>query len=361
MRLSIMIIFIMLSLCSLMAQPGPVNVEKLEQKLQELYAQIYDIKEQMQQTPNPELQAQLDQLIQQAKKLEEELQKMQPEAEPPEEPEPPDIPGFEPKRMPPGERPPMHGPEMQPPPPGPNMDELEKQLQEFRKAIKEIEKQIKSAAKEEKGKLESKRKKIQESIHQLEQKMQQQRRFPWQGRRPHERREEFRGQQPPREFGERLEGPIQEFMQELQEKSPKEYRKWIEQARRNPEEFRKQIGRMIQERREKHEMERIKRMDPELYKLMEQQRPLQQKLEKLVIELRKTPPEARDAAKVAEVQQILVALFDLRTSMKQHEIGRIQKDLEVKKQQLEKRQTNKSMIVDQKFKELMGEEGEWDW
>ncbi len=226
---------------------------------------------------------------------------------------------------------------------------IEKKLKELRENVVKLKQQNQVEPSKE---IELEIERIKKEMHELEKALQQQK-FAENDERKFKRTPRFDDE------SEMPEAPIRDFLQEMQQNSPQDYKRLIELRRKNPQEFKKVIKRIFHERKNK-EFEKIKKHDPELATLIEKEMKLSRQLEELLQKMEKLNYEQR-AAQSEEIRKLLTEIFDIRVAKHEYEISKVQKHLEEMKQTLERRLTNKQSIIDKKAKDIIGEQDEWDW
>jgi hypothetical protein len=341
------------------------KLDQFRQKLRDIYSQIYDLKQQTKENPSEELKQKIQALTQEAEELAKQIQAIQEKLhgeKPPQKDEP-----KPPKHTHPSEPVKKDGPPEQ----DKDREHLEREIQTKKQELHKIQEEMKNCDPEERSYLEVLRKKIMEELKGLHQKMgrshEKRHDRPWgkEGKdkeRKHSGKDEERPEH--KHFGDRFRRnamqnrpEVKEFLTQLQQESPDEYKKLMELREKNSREF----GEHLRERiKEMMELRRVKDKDPEMYAIRKKEHELNRKVKQLAGEIRRTSGPEREK-KIAELKGALEESFGMRTMMRQREIGHMEKELEKMKQQAQKRQQNKDIIIDQRLKELIGEEGEWVW
>ncbi|MBM3892683.1 MAG: hypothetical protein FJ279_15205 [Planctomycetes bacterium] len=135
----------------------------------------------------------------------------------------------------------------------------------------------------------------------------------------------------------------------------------LEELRRarvmEPDRFRDMIGRAFEDMRR---LERIKREDPKRYELLLRQRELDRQTFELARQLREGDAAKKDEAK-AKLKAALADLFDLREDEREQEISEMTERLERMKDTARLRRENKDAIVENRLKEMTGENEHLRW
>jgi len=135
----------------------------------------------------------------------------------------------------------------------------------------------------------------------------------------------------------------------------------LEELRRaramEPERFRDMIGRAFEDMRR---LERIKREDPKRFEAIQRQRELERQTFELARMAREADAAKKDEAK-AKLKAALADLFDLREDEREQEISELTVHLERMKDTARLRRENKDAIVENRLKEMTGENEHLRW
>jgi len=108
------------------------------------------------------------------------------------------------------------------------------------------------------------------------------------------------------------------------------------------------------------EMNELKQRDPKSYERMLSMRTLDREGRELAEQVRRGPPEEREAA-TKKLQDNLAKQFDLREEQRVREIAELKRRVEGLEKSLTDRKANKEKIVERRKKELLGEKLDEDW
>jgi hypothetical protein len=152
--------------------------------------------------------------------------------------------------------------------------------------------------------------------------------------------------------------------------NPEEVRGWLKDN--EPETLRRLIQMQEEGHREEvqrvlgdasmrmREMNDLKQRDPKGYERMQSMRTLDREGRELAEQVRRVPPEEREAA-TKKLQENLAKQFDLREEQRVREIAELKRRVEGLEKSLTDRKANKEKIVERRKKELLGEKLDEDW
>lgn len=304
-----MIVFSFISNSWLSSQELEPDRKALEEKLQELYSQIYDLKQQSKTEPHPELKEEIKRLEEEAKKIEEKIREKIERGD-----------AF------------------------PDKQNIEKQIQQKKKQLKELQKQMEQCEdEEEKEYLELYRQKLLEDLGRFQE-----------GPKQRFQKEEFIVKMPKEK---KLHDKLQEFLKFLEQENREEFQKLMKLKERDFHLFRKHLQNRLQDF-QKHR--NSKKENPEIAPILEEIKQLENKIQNILRELENIPQEEQQK-KIEEIKSLLSQIFDLKIRIQEKEVAEIEKQWQKSKAQLEKHQKNKGLIIEKRLKELLGQEDEWDW
>jgi hypothetical protein len=104
----------------------------------------------------------------------------------------------------------------------------------------------------------------------------------------------------------------------------------------------------------------LKQRDPKAFERMQSMRTLDREGMELAEQVRRGPPEEREAA-TKKLQENLAKQFDLREEQRVREISELKRRIEGLEKSLTDRKANKEKIVERRKKELLGEKVDEDW
>jgi DNA repair exonuclease SbcCD ATPase subunit len=174
------------------------------------------------------------------------------------------------------------------------------------------------------------------------------------------KRDGFRHPQGPPPHPQRLsEEEIEEILDCIRKFDPDLAEDLKELKKINKREF---MRKLMRARREMIKLERLKKKDPEMYKLIVNIRRLDIKSKKLADRIKRC--KEKDKEKAEELKQklrkLLEKLFDLREKRNAIEVERLEKRLKELKEKLKTRKANKLKIIERYLKKLLGED-ELEW
>jgi len=113
--------------------------------------------------------------------------------------------------------------------------------------------------------------------------------------------------------------------------------------------------------RQKHELEILKEIDPERYKLRGKEFELEVKSRNLAEDYRTTKSENEKKEIKNELKSVLKELFDLKEKDKKFELKRLEEEIEKLKKIMAERKKHKSDIIEQHLEELLLEKEYMRW
>ena len=102
--------------------------------------------------------------------------------------------------------------------------------------------------------------------------------------------------------------------------------------------------------------DQMEKSDPEFFKLLKQDAELELTTRQLTMQYRQTTDENAKAEIGAQLAETVAKHFDVRQKRRALELERLEKELNRMKDLFEKRNTSRDKIIDQRLKELKGEE-----
>lgn len=301
-------------------------LQRMQNEMNQVNEQINKMQREMGENPSEEIKAQLEFLRQRSRELEMQIQKLQRE----------------------------HGESSRGRPEEKGRETWQKKIERLhedighkRQKLEEIDREIMVADEEQWEKLENKRAKILQELEKLQNAL----------HKEEQQRRDFPGprMEKPGEFRENLPGEA-ELMAALEKEDPELHQRLMELKKRNPMKFRHELGQLL---REKTELEELRQHDPDFYQLMSETRKLERQVERLVEKIHRTGGGSQESLR-SEIKDILGQLFDAREKIKQRELNDLRKKVEDMERQLQQRRANKEIMVDQRMRELLGEESMWD-
>lgn len=136
------------------------------------------------------------------------------------------------------------------------------------------------------------------------------------------------------------------------------YREATHLQRRAPEHFRMWIRETIEQMRW---MEELKTENPAEYERVVKMRKLEVQCFELAERYRKSRDDTEKTSFRDQLKTVLNQLFDLRETEKEREIAMLEKELEDLRATVAKRKQNKSVIVQNRLKDLLGERDDMEW
>ena len=118
---------------------------------------------------------------------------------------------------------------------------------------------------------------------------------------------------------------------------------------------------LLQLQHEQKQLEQIKESDPERYELHKKAKELEDKITALVIKYHNSNNKKEKNKIKIELKSSLNALFDYREQPREDEIKRLNEKLNQMRKVLEKRKKKKAEIVENRWKELLGELSDLSW
>ena len=100
----------------------------------------------------------------------------------------------------------------------------------------------------------------------------------------------------------------------------------------------------------------MEKLDPELFKLLKQDAELERTTRQLTMQYRQTVDEQSKAEIGAQLAETVAKHFDVRQKRRALELDRLEKELNRMKALFEKRNQSRDKIIEQRLKELKGEE-----
>ncbi len=309
-----------------------------EEKLQELYGQIYDLKQQAQTDNSPELKEEINRLIQEAEKIEKKIQEQIEKAQSQKQPD---------RRADKKEL--------------PDKKDIEKQIQFKKKQLKALQKEIEQCDDEEEREyLELYRQKLLEDLSRFQKEPKPEQRQKFQRQEfmfKMKRNQDQEGEPRFPQKGNEIEGRLREFLKFLQKENLQEFQNLMQLRDKDFDLFREHLKELFKNFREKRQP---KHQDPETQKVLDEVKKLEKQAEEESKKLQGLSVEEKEK-KIQEIKTLLGQIFDAKNSIREKELFQMQKEWEKHKEQLEKRRKNKDLIIERRLKEILGEEGEWDW
>lgn len=102
--------------------------------------------------------------------------------------------------------------------------------------------------------------------------------------------------------------------------------------------------------------DQMEKSDPELFKLLKQDAELERTTRQLTMQYRQTVDEDAKAEIGAQLAETIAKHFDVRQKRRALELERLEKELNRMKDLFEKRNQSRDKIIEQRLKELKGEE-----
>lgn len=102
--------------------------------------------------------------------------------------------------------------------------------------------------------------------------------------------------------------------------------------------------------------DQMEKSDPELFKLLKQDAELDRTTRQLTMQYRQTVDEQSKAEIGAQLAETVAKHFDVRQKRRALELERLEKELNRMKELFEKRNDSRDKIIEQRLKELKGEE-----
>ena len=143
------------------------------------------------------------------------------------------------------------------------------------------------------------------------------------------------------------EAEVLDYLKEMRPEQADELLKWKD---RRPEQYRRALSRAFREMRYVQDM---KERDPELYKIVSQEKQFDSQSQTLARQYRNTDDENEKKRIEDEVKKLLDKIFDLRQMNYEAEIERLEKRLAEAKENNAERLANKSEIVQRRLEELL--------
>jgi hypothetical protein len=143
------------------------------------------------------------------------------------------------------------------------------------------------------------------------------------------------------------EAEVLNYLKEMRPEQSEELLKWKD---RRPEQYRRALSRAFREMRY---VEDLKERDPELYKIVSQEKQLESQSQTLARQYRNTDDEKEKKRIEEDLMKLLDQVFDLRQMNYESEIERLEKRLAEAKERNVERLANKSEIVQRRLEELL--------
>ncbi len=102
--------------------------------------------------------------------------------------------------------------------------------------------------------------------------------------------------------------------------------------------------------------EKMEKYDPEFFKLLQQDAELDRQTRQLTMQYRQAVDEDSKAGIAAQLAETVAKHFDVRQKRRAMELERLEKELNRMKSLFEKRNSSRDKIIEQRLKELKGEE-----
>ncbi|MCE1248306.1 MAG: hypothetical protein LWY06_16820 [Firmicutes bacterium] len=151
---------------------------------------------------------------------------------------------------------------------------------------------------------------------------------------------------------------IKEFETWMKKEDPQGYAEIQDLKTVKPMEY----GRIVFEfTRNMRLMKMLEKRDPEAYKGLKDEMVYDLKLRKLCREYREAGNDGKKAQIKTELNETLDKLFDIRTANRQREIGKLDEKVKELRGLLEKRKSNKKLIVERKLQEVTGSSDGLEW
>ena len=106
--------------------------------------------------------------------------------------------------------------------------------------------------------------------------------------------------------------------------------------------------------------ERLKQDDPEMYKLIEQDRDLSRQTDALTERFRRAGSDHRAAIR-KELEDMISKHFTARQARRALELKRLEEQLSRLREAMQKRDNAKKEIIDRRLRELVGQEADLDF
>ncbi len=105
------------------------------------------------------------------------------------------------------------------------------------------------------------------------------------------------------------------------------------------------------------DLESMQKMDPEMYKLLKEDRDLERQTRELVMQYRRAPSEQREKLK-SQVNELVNKHFDVRQQRRSLELKRLEDELQRLRETIDRRSKARKEIVEKRVSELIGREEE---
>ena len=155
------------------------------------------------------------------------------------------------------------------------------------------------------------------------------------------------------------EQDLDEAADKIQRQEPDYYKALVEIRRDDVDEYRELIEQWIFEQLE---IQEIKKFEPEMFeKVFKPMADLQKKERSLAARYRLAEGAGEKDAIKKELMSTLDKLFDLKLQRQRTELKELEERLEELKNDIKRREENKSKIIQRRFEELAGIEEELHW
>ena len=105
------------------------------------------------------------------------------------------------------------------------------------------------------------------------------------------------------------------------------------------------------------DIESLKKIDPEMYKVLKEDQDLEHQTRELVMQYRRAPSDQRDKLK-AQVEELVNKHFEVRQQRRSLELKRLEGELQRLREAIDRRSKARKEIVEKRVSELIGREDE---